>query len=269
MLIDVEGYRLYLIENEIANNTIKNYMNTLKSLNKYLVDNNIEELDKSIIVDYKEYLRNKEYKKDKKYTLKTLKQSITALNVYFNWAKRTDLKVKNIKVQGNTHRESISDTDYKQLIKAADIEMQMFMSTIANTGVRIAELLQLKKKDLYKSVIEIENKGKTRIIALNPSLKKALKSFSKELEDDDYIFIKSADTYRYRLKQLAAKAKIKKAKVYPHSFRHYFAKKYIENGGDSTTLQQMLGHSNISTTTIYTQLSQEELADRFKRVNNM
>ncbi|MHC5250410.1 tyrosine-type recombinase/integrase, partial [Enterococcus sp. LJL90] len=82
------------------------------------------------------------------------------------------------------------------------------------------------------------------------------------------IFHKSQDFYRKRLKTIAGKAKVKKEKVYPHTVRHFFAKEFIANGGDSTDLQQMLGHESIATTTIYTKLSTNELSEKYREIRN-
>lgn len=275
MVIRLKEYELYCRENEIAKNTIKNYMNTLNQLNKYLMKKNVETITKENMIDFKDYLRIYEYRPGSKYNLNTINQKITAINIYFNWYEATygaggtsELNLKPIRTQDKSHRESINEDDFKRLLRYADGEIELFILTIANTGLRVSEVCNLRRSDLYQSIIQIENKGKIRIIDIPLFLKNQLREFTKEHEDNERIFNKTQGYYRKELKAVAGKARVKKSKVYPHSIRHFFAKKFISDGGDSTTLQQMLGHSNIATTTVYTKLDREELARQFRETRN-
>lgn len=277
MLIKLDEYKMHLQENEIAKNTIKNYMNTLEQFEDYLKANNIETIEKQHLINYKAMLREEEYAPGRKYKISTLNQKIIAINVYFNWIKGTtehELKLKTFKEQTKNHKESISENDFRRLrnhAKVLDKEIDMFMMLIANTGLRISEACALKKSDLNKGMIEIENKGKSRTIDIPPFFKKQLVAWDhvKKIGEDDCIFSKTQQHYRNRLKAIAGIAKVNKEKVYPHSFRHYFAKQFIINDGDSSDLQQMLGHSSITTTTIYTRKNKEELAKIYrKKVRN-
>ena len=274
MLIKIKEYEMHLMENEIAGNTIKNYINTLKQFNDYLEAEGVEVIEKEHLIDYKASLREEEHSPGKKYKISSINQKIICINVYFNWVKGTKdhpLKLKKFKEQTTSHKESINETDFRRLRKYATKEMDMFMMTIANTGLRISEVCALRKSDLSKAIIEITNKGKDRTIDIPPFLKKQLNTWDHvlALNDDDIIFYKTQQYYRSELKGIAGVAKVKLEKVYPHSFRHYFAKQFITNGGDSSDLQQMLGHSSIATTTIYTRKNKEELATIFrKKVKN-
>lgn len=270
MLIKIEEYKVYLIENEIAKNTIKNYMNTLEQLDVFLKENRCEKVDKAILIEFKSHLREKEISPGRKYQISTINQKLVAINVYFNWVEGTTEHAYTLKIfkqQTNNHKESINSTEFEQLRRHADKEMDLFMMTIANTGLRISEVCSLKKSDLFKAMINISNKGKDRTIDIPPFLKKQLKNWEKikTMDEDSYIFDSSQQFYRNELKKIAGKARVKKSKVYPHSFRHYFAKEFISAGNDSSDLQQMLGHSSITTTTIYTKKNKEELADIYRK----
>ncbi|MGM0122702.1 hypothetical protein IGI37_000067 [Enterococcus sp. AZ194] len=267
-MLDLAAYKLHLVENEIRPNTIKNYMNTLSQVENYLLGNKLE-LSKESMISFKEFMRTTEYSKGKFYKTKTINQKIISINIYFNWLDRKDLTLKLIKNQTNEHRESINRSEFRQLLKAASEEMYLFMLTIANTGLRITELCQLKASDLDNSLQNVENKGKIRAISIPVFVKKKLKKFCAENGIQETIFFKNQATYRTNLKAIAGRAKVRKDKVYPHSFRHYFAKEFIAQGGDSTELQQMLGHENIATTTIYTKLSTNELGERFRTIKNI
>lgn len=272
MLI-LKDYELYLLENEIRPNTKKNYMNTLRQLNIFL-DRNSFELDKEALILFKDHLKNDEYAPGKKYKLKTINQKIVSINIFLNWLSRkentnSNLTLKLFKAQTKEHRESINESEYKRLIQHATTEeMRLFILLIGNTGVRITEACSIRANDLNSKLIIIENKGKQRAIAIPQFLKKQLKAYVAERGITEEIFYKQQATYRSSLKTIAGKAKINKDKVYPHSIRHYFAKSFLEKGGDSTVLQQLLGHENIGTTTIYTKLNTNELGQQFSKIKN-
>lgn len=268
-MIDLKEYRLYLIENEVATNTIKNYLNTLRQLDEYLEKNGLE-LDKESMILYKDHLRSVEWKSRKKYKLSTINQKIVAINIYFNWVDNKNLTLKLFKTQTKEHRDSPNQKEYRQLIKnATSEEMRLFMLLIANTGLRISETCRITTEDLEQRFQDIENKGKIRTISIPVFVKKQLKKYCDQRGIEGRIFHKSQSNYRDNLKKIAGRAKVNKDKVYPHAFRHYFAKQFILNGGDSAELQQMLGHENIGTTTIYTYLSKNELAQRFSKIKNV
>lgn len=267
--MDLKAYKLYLIENEIRPNTIRNYMNTLRQLDQYLTIRRLD-LTKENLIAFKEHLKAFEYDVGKRYKTNTINQKIVSINIYLNWIEHHELSLKLLKTQIKEHRESINEREFKLLMKhATSEEMRLLMLTIANTGLRITEICNLRVSDLETSIVQIENKGKQRSIAIPSFLKKQLKQYVADRGIKDEIFYKQQATYRENMKVIAGKAKVKKSKVYPHSFRHYFAKRFLANGGDSTDLQQMLGHENIATTTIYTQLSTNELGEKFRKIKNI
>lgn len=273
-MLALKDYEMYLLENEIRPNTKNNYMNTLKQLDVFLSQRSLD-LDKEALINFKEHLKNDEYAPGKKYKLKTINQKIVAINIFLNWMERehkatSGLTLKLYKAQTKEHRESINEAEYKRLIRHATTEeMRLFILLIGNTGVRITEACSVRSNDLNSKLIIIENKGKQRAIAIPQFLKKQLKRYVEERGITDEIFYKRQATYRSNLKTIAGKAKINKDKVYPHSIRHYFAKSFLDKGGDSTVLQQLLGHENIGTTTIYTKLNTNELGQQFSKIKNV
>ncbi|MGY3748101.1 tyrosine-type recombinase/integrase [Vagococcus salmoninarum] len=283
MLLKVEEYKTYLKDGEKADNTIRDYVTTLKQLEDYLNFHQITEITKTVMTDYKEYLTMLEFQKGdtkKNYEISSINQTITKLNVYFNWIYNVDdggknpLSLKQHNTQIKAHRKSIDDTDYKRMLKNAHSrETYQFMLVIANTGMRITEVLKLKVSDLDKKIIRISNKGKFKTVSLPLWLRRELKKYVIDAlwgNEDSFIFPKSKTSYRNYIKKTAGKAKVNSEKAYPHSFRHYFAKQYIlKHNGNISDLQQLLGHSNIQTTAIYTHLSVEELAAIQRKVKNI
>ncbi|MDL2212210.1 tyrosine-type recombinase/integrase [Erysipelotrichaceae bacterium OttesenSCG-928-M19] len=289
-VINVKEYENHLIESEKSKRTIRSYTNTLMQLNEFFKNNGIEEITKSNLIEFKTFLQNK-YD-----NIKTINGKIVQINIFLKWAKKNgllrhldivdyggvvkevnldNLKLKHLKQQSNAHRPSPNESEYKRLVKyAVNEEIKMFILTIGNTGLRISEIVKyLRFSDLDKKNIKIKNKGKTRIIAIPMWLRKDLKKSSlleneKDTGKDGYLFPKSQQWYRTKIKETASKAHISKEKVYPHCFRHYFAKSFLKNGGDSLVLQQLLGHESSKTTELYVKMDEEDLTNVFKGIKN-
>ena len=271
-MLQIDLYKVYLEEKELRPRTIKSYINTLKQLEEYLIKNDILAIDKLVLINYKSYLETL-YK-----NTKTINSKIVGINIYLKWAIKEEelldfnldkIKLKHMKQQSKAHRDSPNEADYKKLCRyAINDELRYFIYVIGNTGLRITEVQAITFDDLNETSIKITNKGKSRNIAIPMWLRKELKTFFSYKDGSDKLFIKSQQCYREELKKTASIAKVKKQRAYPHGIRHYFAKAFIKNGGNLADLQQMLGHENISTTAIYLQLNEEELADLFKKQKN-
>jgi len=171
------------------------------------------------------------------------------------------------------------DSDLKSLRDKAILEL------LFSTGLRVSELASLHRDiDLSKDEISIRGKGsKIRVVFLSERSKEAIKEYLKKRTDiDNALFInlsligkKEKDT-ELRLttrsierivKKYAIKAGISK-KVTPHVIRHSFATDLLRNGADIRAVQALLGHSNISTTQVYTHITDKHLKDIHKRFHN-
>lgn len=261
-MLKIDEFILFLQDKELAENSIKNYRITLMQLDAYLESNTFK-LTKENVLKYKQHLKDK-------YKLQTRNNKITLINSYFAWSEQNEFKLNLFKIQEESHSEYLNSKEYKRLLKVIDKpEILLLAYTIANTGLRVSEIVRsLTKDDLNKKLIEIDNKKKSRFIGIPQWLKKELKEYFKDKNNDDYLFPKSRQYYSKLLKKYAGLAKVKKDRVYPHAFRHLFSKNFIDTGGDSTTLQQILGHSSINTTTIYTKKNYDELYKEFLKQKN-
>ncbi|MEJ0001680.1 MAG: site-specific tyrosine recombinase/integron integrase [bacterium] len=173
----------------------------------------------------------------------------------------------------------LSGPDAKNLMGLRDRAMlELFFST----GLRVSELASLNRDlDLSKDEFSIRGKGeKVRVVFLSENAKRAVKEYLEKRKDmEEAMFVsegklksKTANRLTTRsiertVKRYAIKAGISK-KVTPHVIRHSFATDLLSNGADIRSVQMMLGHSNISTTQIYTHVTDKQLRDVHKKFHS-
>ena len=119
-MLQLKEYEYFLKDNELGKNTIKNYLTTLRQLDDYIVSNDFK-LDKETLIEFKQYLKDFQYKSGKNYKLKTINQKLIIVNVYLKWLETEGyisdrLSVKLLKSQTKEHRESITEADYKSCL---------------------------------------------------------------------------------------------------------------------------------------------------------
>ena len=173
---------------------------------------------------------------------------------------------KKIRIQQKGFSDNVvNDEQYNTLIKYAlehdKINTYKIIKVISGTGVRVSELIKLKTADLQKGYSDIFSKENKQRRIFYP---KSLVSELQPLCPDEYIITnKQHQPMTTRgvsglLKNLAREAGVPSEVVYPHSFRHYYAKTFIKNSGDLSLLGDLLGHSNLSTTALYTRKTTKE-----------
>lgn len=187
------------------------------------------------------------------------------------------------------HIDLISVDELDRLMKAPDLSKEKglrdkaILELFFSTGLRLSELCSLNRDlDLSKEEFSIRGKGeKVRVVFLSDSAKSAIKDYlSKRKDMDEAMFVdlshRSGKGARGRLtprsiersvKFYAIKAGISK-KVTPHVLRHSFATDLLQNGADIRSVQMMLGHANISTTQIYTHVTDKQLKDIHKKFHS-
>lgn len=198
---------------------------------------------------------------------KTVKIKMNAMYKYFAFSGFDGgYAFKKVRIQQKGFSDNvINDEQYNALIEYAlshnKTSTYKIIKVISGTGVRVSELIKLKTSDLQKGYSDVFSKeNKQRRIFFPKHLVEEI----QPLCHDEYII-----TNRWHrqmttrgvsglLKDLAHEAGIPSEVVYPHSFRHYFAKTFIKNSGDLSLLGDLLGHSNLSTTALYTRKTSEE-----------
>ncbi|MDR0420285.1 MAG: tyrosine-type recombinase/integrase [Prevotellaceae bacterium] len=258
-------FREYLKKKELSNSTIVSYVWTA---NYYLLY--YGNFSRGNLLAYKNWLI-------KNYRPQTVNARLQGLNKFLEFAKKPHLKIKFVKVHNRNYLENvISDADYRflknQLQKDGLIEWYFVVWFLAATGARISELLQIKVEHVHAGYLDMYTKnGAIRRLYIPKNLRDAALSWlTLEKNFSGYIFknyygkpISSKFVYRY-LKMFAQNYGINTQVVYPHSFRHRFAKNFLEQFNDLALLADLMGHKSIETTRIYlrrTAFEQQQIVD--------
>lgn len=223
------------------------------------------EFDKNHVIRYKEHIQTE-------YRISSVNSILSALNTFFQYMGWEDCKVATLKVQRAAFRSSqrnLSKQEYLRLLRAAgdrgNERLLLIMETIATTGVRVGELSYITAESLETRRAIVTNKGKTREILLPLPLCLELRDWCR-LQGicTGTIFVtrtgKPVDRayVLHAMKGLGDTAGVAKSKIYPHNLRHLFAVNYYEKEKDIVRLADILGHSNVNTTRIYTMTTSEE-----------
>lgn len=228
---DVRGYLKYLDSCNLKNSTISRRISTLRTFYNYLVDENI--------VENNVFHNVKNPKLEKK------------LPNYLNYNEMEELL------------ESIDISTTEGLKKRLLIEM------FYSTGCRVSEMINVKISDIdfTNKTIRIMGKGsKERIVYFGDYASKYLDNYLSKVKCDKYLFTnKKGEKLTTNEAEQIVKDIMKhisiKTHVTPHTLRHTFATHLLNNGADIKTVQELLGHANLSTTGIYTHVSSDRLKD--------
>lgn len=252
----IKEYEVYLMEQEKSLLTIKKYIQDLKRMYKYFED---KELSKITLIEWKNVLTES-------YSSSSVNTILAAANGFLEFNGWCDLKIKPLKIQKNIfcdEKKELTRDDYLKLIKAAEKSnnkrLSLIIQTICSTGIRVSELSFITVQSVYSGKAEINNKGKRRIIFIPVKLSIILKKYiRKQKISSGVIFItkggKPVDRSNIwrEMKNLCKNSGVNSEKVFPHNLRHLFAKIYYSAEKDLSRLADILGHTNINTTRIYT-----------------
>ena len=208
----------------------------------------------------------------------TVNLRLQGINKYLEFIKKDNLKLKFVKVQQKNYLENvISDADYKFLKRKLKADGQIVWYFVVwfmgATGARISELLKIKAEHVEVGYLDIYSKGgKIRRLYIPKRLRcEAQEWLKNEKISSGYIFknryggVISARGIAQQLKHFASLYGLDPKVVYPHSFRHRFAKNFLEKYNDIAFLADLMGHESIETTRIYlrrTATEQQEIVDK-------
>ena len=252
----INSFKTYLIEEEKSENTIEKYIRDVTFFVMWLAG---REATKILALNYKKKLCEK-------YAPSSVNAAISSLNSFFAFTGWHDIRIKALKIQrqifSNKDKE-LTKAEYERLLTAAKSKknerLYLLMQTICSTGIRVSELRFVTCDAVKKGQAVISCKGKMRTIFLPKELCKMLKDYIKK-QGIKYgsVFVsrngKPLDrSYIWKmLKNLCEAAGVPRDKVFPHNFRHLFARTYYSLQKDIVRLANILGHSSVETTRIYT-----------------
>ena len=267
-LNDIKGYSL---------NTITSYKNDIKQYLKYLSDKNINYYETE---EYVKYLNKNKYAKS------SINRKIASINKFYEWCQERnylkETKYKKIKyIKQEKKLPDILTSNYiNKLLNSLPTENpknlrdRTIIELLYSSGLRVSELTNLRINDIKNNgSIKVLGKGnKTRILPMTNEAYKLIdswitnsRSFYENEKSSDYLFI------GVRGSKISAREvqRIVRSKLgtFPHSIRHSFATHLLDGGADLRVVQEMLGHSDPSTTQIYTHVSKKKLKEKHKRTH--
>lgn len=252
----IKNFENYLYEEEKSDNTIEKYMRDIRFFADWLEG---RKFDKSVVLEYKREL----IAKYAPASVNSILSSLNALFLYLNWY---DMKVKTLKIQKQlfvSKDKELTKAEYERLLTAAkrknNEQLYMLMQTICSSGIRVSELCAITVEAVKNRRANINCKGKMRIVILPNELCKLLTRYIKEhniISGSVFVTrtgkpLNRSNIWRL-MKNLCDDANVSKHKVFPHNLRHLFARTYYSIEKDIVRLADILGHSSVNTSRIYT-----------------
>jgi len=286
---DINRYKEYLrFEKLLLPNTISSYLRDLEKFRIFLKNNSIEnycELSKEQILDFLQILYKNQSESSVSRILSTLRSFYKFLVIEKVCRKNPWVQVsspiKPIKILVVLNIEEVKK--FLESIPCStelEVRNKAMFEILYSCGLRVSELvnLRLQNIDFDEELLRFMGKGdKERITPVGDAgmlfLKKYLKTCRYKIEKErksDYVFLNKNGKKMTRqgfwkiLKKYARRLNIDK-NLYPHIFRHSFATHMLQRGADLRTVQELLGHSSISTTEIYTNLNKEHIKEVYFR----
>ena len=262
----LNDFEKHLRRENLSENTISAYLLTVRMYNQLS-----GEITKQNLLAFKGYLMET-------YKPKTVNLRIQAINKYLEFLKKDKLRLSAVKIQQKNFLENvISDADYKflknSLKKDGNMEWYFVVRYLAATGARVSELIQIKVEHVFKGYFDLYSKGgKLRRLYIPKTLKTETEAWLKDKGiTSGYFFLNrfgeriTVRGISQQLKNYANKYGLNSKVVYPHSFRHRFAKNFLDKYNDISLLADLMGHESIETTRIYlrkTASEQQEIVDK-------
>jgi integrase/recombinase XerD len=256
--------------------TIVSYVNSLLITNENLQKNWETDLLTATLEDFKEYFKYLII--DKKSSSSSIRIARFAIEYY-----RNEIALKPIRldfaygIRKEEHLPTIFTLSeiHKILQSITNLKHKMMISLLYSSGLRLSEVIHLKVKDIdtqEKIIMVREGKGKKdRMTILSEKIISDLSVFLEDRKPGEYVFVSNqksgtgkdrpltSRSVEHILEKALVRAKISK-KGTPHDLRHSFATHLLESGTDIHLIQKLLGHKNISSTTIYTKLANPKVA---------
>lgn len=256
----LEEYVTFLEKEERSRRTIEKYLRDIRQFLIYM--ETVPKWEKEAVVDYRERLETS-------YAVASVNSMLVAINGFLKFTGRSECCVKTCKMQRQQFRKEqkeLSKEEYYLLLQEAErqqnVRLKMIMQTICSTGIRIGELNDITVRAVKEGRANVKNKGKSRVVLLPKPLRGVLNGYCEMMGiRSGCIFITengkpvNRSNVWKEMKKLCRTANVEEEKVFPHNLRHLFARTYYLQEKDISHLADLLGHSSIETTRIYTRTS--------------
>lgn len=287
----LEIFEKYLVEEKKASaNTVNSYLRDVRQFSEYLEANTDLSIDTVQQPDVQKYT---EWLKDKGKSTATISRSVASIKSMY-----TQLRIKQI-VKANPATKIVTDkTTHKlpEILTSKEVETLLeqpkcidakgyrdkaMLELLYATGIRVTELIDLDISDVNLSagIIRCRSRNKERFIPMYPAAIRALTEYIDlvrqqmiAVPDEPSLFVNvngermSRQGFWKLIKYYQKKANIEKD-ITPHTLRHSFAAHLLENGADIHAIQEMMGHADISSTQIYSQLVKKQLKDVYNKAH--
>lgn len=263
-------YRAYLLRDEKGNATIKKYLHDIRVFSEFA---QAKSITKELTLAYKNML-------SERYAVASANSMLAALNSFLHFAGWQDAKVKQFKVQKKVFckaEKELSKEEYMRLVSAAERKnkrLSLVIQTICCLGIRVSELSCVTVEAVQNREAVVSCKGKIRTVFIVSALRKKLLKYANTIGIKEGILFTTkngnpldrSNIWR-EMKALCENARVLSEKVFPHNLRHLFARTFYSMEKDIAKLADILGHSSINTTRIYTMTSGAEHREKMERMN--
>ncbi len=268
-MMDTIKFEKYMRNKNLSENTIRAYSYALSQFSERYND-----LTRQNLRDYKVWLIDN-------YSPQTVNLRLRGINCFLESIRKEPWKLSFVRVQQKAFLENvISDADYtyfKNCLKRdGNMTWYFVIHFLASTGARISELIQFKVEHIKTGYVDLYSKGGKlrRIYIPTPLQKEALSWFDEKGQESGFVFLNrrgeriTTRGISVQLKKLADRYGIDQSVVYPHSFRHLFAKNFLDRDNDIAFLADLMGHESINTTRIYLKKTTSEQQDVVDEIVN-
>jgi integrase/recombinase XerD len=247
------SFERYLTKEEKSRATVEKYLRDVRSFFRF---SNTGSISKEQMIAYKEYLTDR-------YAPASVNSMLISLHSFLRYIGQQDCCVKLLKIQRQIfakEEKELSCQEYQRLVKAAgNTRLSFVLRTICGTGIRVSELEYITVEAVREGKAVVSCKNKTRVIFIPATVQKILSKYIKKscLKTGSVFIGKNGKPLNRKniwrdMKGLCSRAGVARCKVFPNNLRHLFARTFYRVEKDIVRLADLLGHSSINTTRIYT-----------------
>ena len=280
ILNDIKEYLVFVSQvKNLSENTTKSYERDLKKLNSFLIDLNVSGYSEISSETCSAWIGNLYSQNNNP---RSIQRHLSSAKGFFRFLKKNNLiqsspfELVTAPKSSSNLPDVLSPEDVEQLLNfkpsnMIEIRDMAIVELMYSSGLRVSETVNINLNDFEedKSFLRVLGKGsKTRLVPMGRYAVNAINEWLKErekiLNNTDALFLNAKGTrltvrsVQLRLKKMAVKQGL--PPIHPHMLRHSFATHMLESSGDLRTIQELLGHSSLSTTQIYTKLDYQHLA---------